>query len=329
MVLDASRPSLRGPGLNPAQQQVLDLLRVPVDERPSFDAELRHWLRARLEEGLAPVVAGLPDDEQLWIDKYRLAQVLGCEAKYLAEDDAPFAWTLPLARGTVVHKAIELSVHWRGEPTPLALVDEALSRLEHGDQAVTDFLQTCSEADLAELAAAANDAVAKFLESFPPLRSGWRPVVEGRLRADLCDGRIVLRGKPDLTLGGPDGTTAGKVVIDLKTGGFAPQHAPDLRFYALLETLRIGTPPMLLASYYLDAGEPRHERVTEDLLLATVARVVDAAHRMVALRHHHHPPRRRPGPSCRWCPVLDGCDEGRSHLDQDAGAHLLDDSPSA
>ena len=55
------------------------------------------------------------------------------------------------------------------------------------------------------------------------------------MRAELCGGRVVLSGKADLTLGQPEGTGAGKVIIDLKTGGFAPVHREDLRFYALLE----------------------------------------------------------------------------------------------
>ena len=78
---------------------------------------------------------------------------------------------------------------------------------------------------------------------------------------------IVLSGKPDLTLGQPDGTVAGKVIIDFKTGGFSPSHREDLRFYALLEALRI-LPPRLLATYYLDQGRVHSEEVTHDLLLS-------------------------------------------------------------
>ena len=59
---------------------------------------------------------------------------------------------------------------------------------------------------------------------------------------------------------------AGKVLVDLKTGGFAPSHRDDLRFYALVETLRLGVPPRLLASYYLDGGRLQQEPVSEDTL---------------------------------------------------------------
>ena len=101
-----------------------------------------------------------------------------------------------------------------------------------------------------------------FLECFPPLEARWRPVTESRLRADLCDDRIVLSGKVDLTVGRADGLRAGKVLLDLKTGGFAPAHREDLRFYALLETLRTrhAAPPggLLLPRRRPPPGGGRH-----------------------------------------------------------------------
>ena len=71
----------------------------------------------------------------------------------------------------------------------------------------------------------------------------------------------MLSGKVDLTVGRADGLRAGKVLVDLKTGGFSPSHREDLRFYALVETLRLGVPPRLLATYYLDGGRLQQEAV--------------------------------------------------------------------
>src|SRR5690606_30420226 len=141
------------------------------------------------------------------------------------------------------HKAIELMVNWRGEATPLDLVDEALASLERKENGLPVWLASCSELDRAELRSEVNERVAKFVETFPPLNKRWVPVTETGLRVELAGGRVVLQGRIDLTLGQPRGTTASKVLIDLKTGGFAPSHLDDLRFYALLDTLRLGTPP--------------------------------------------------------------------------------------
>ena len=140
-----------------------------------------------------------------------------------------------------------------------------MARLEHHERSVGLFIQSLDEAERAELAGAANDFVATFTETFPPLKRQWRPVAESRVRADLCHNTLALSGRIDLSLGRADGNTAGKVVIDLKTGRPHQGHREDLRFYALLEALKVGIPPRLLVSYYLDSGVPEIEQVTPDL----------------------------------------------------------------
>ena len=93
-------------GLNPAQQEVLDQLGAPPEERPVFRDDLRHHLRSALETTIEPELDAMPDGEDLFLSKHRLAMVHGCEARFLAEDDSPFEWRVPLARGTIVHKAV-------------------------------------------------------------------------------------------------------------------------------------------------------------------------------------------------------------------------------
>ena len=307
---------------NPAQQEVVSLLGAPRDTRPEFDRGLRDELRTHLEDRLAPLLDTVEsdafDDDALFLSKFKLSQVLGCERKFMADRDQPFAWSPPIARGTVTHKAIELSVHWRGEASPLELVDEAMASLENADKSIGDYLRGCDETERAELRAAAAATMTQFLECFPRLKPAWRPSTESPIRANLHNGLIVLSGKPDLTLGQPDGTVAGKVIIDFKTGGFSPAHRDDLRFYALLESLRI-LPPRLLATYYLDQGRIHSEQVTRDLLLSAAERVIDGAGRYVELVSAERPPGVSPGPACRWCPVQPDCDEGTAYLDRDSG----------
>jgi hypothetical protein len=156
-----------------------------------------------------------------------------------------------------------------------------------------------------------------FLECFPRLEPRWRPVAESRLRADLNDDRIVLSGKVDLTVGRAEGLRAGKVLVDLKTGGFSPSHREDLRFYALVETLRLGVPPRVLGTYYLDGGRLHQEGVTEPLLRGALERVVDGAAAAVALLHEGREPQLKPGPPCRWCPRRATCDVGRRYLERE------------
>lgn len=302
------------PQLNPAQQQVLDEL--GSTDRPTFRDDLREHLRFELEESLTPM-ADAVEDPPLWISKRRLGMIHGCEARYQADQTAEFEWSVPAARGTVAHKAIEILVARRGNPTPLDLANDAVSRIELDERSLGEFVRNLDEGERAELVGQVNDFVTTFMDTFPPLRRQWVPVAESRARAELCDDRITLSGVVDLSLGRPRGNEAGKVLIDLKTGRPNAGHIEDLRFYALLETLKLGTPPRLLVSYYLEAGEPRREVVTEDLLWSTAKRTVDAVAKMVELDMQVRQPTRTPSSVCRFCPLLSTCEEGQNHLRRD------------
>ena len=302
------------PELNPAQRQIVDLLGAGGGERPTFDADLGPHLRTQLERGLADVAAALDPDDALVVNKHALSSVHGCEARFLAERDERFEWSVPKARGSIAHQAIEMGVWWKGEPVPADLVAETLAKRTTESDSLSDWLRTCTDADRAELTGQAVERVTTFFECFPPLKAKWRPALEGKLRAELFEGRISLRGKYDLSLGSAQGTTAGKVIVDFKTGGFSPSHVDEMRYYALLDTLKVGTPPRLVATYYLESGQPHPESVTVDLLEAAVARTIDGVIRMTELDAHPEAARKRPSRACRWCGLLASCDEGRAHL---------------
>src|SRR5687768_12480638 len=125
---------------NPAQAEVLAALGARPHERPEFDPRLRAELRDGLERSLAPLVERLPEGETLWVSKHLLSSVHGCEGLFLAQDEEEFAWSPQTARGTVAHKAIELSVSWRGDPSAGELVDEAIARLIAGTDRISDYL---------------------------------------------------------------------------------------------------------------------------------------------------------------------------------------------
>lgn len=300
--------------LNPAQQEVLDLLGAKPDERPTFERALRVELKAELEIALDHLADHIPDDETLYVGKRQLAQVMGCETQYMAELQDDFQWSVPLARGTIAHKAIELSVHWRGDKEPLTLVDETLAKLEVDEASLGRWLQGLDEADRAELRGEVSNRVTAFLECWPPLKTNWRPTLEASTKVEVARGRIILAGKVDLALGRATGNQAGKVLVDLKTGKFSPAHRDDLRFYALLEAIRVGTPPRLIATYYLDQGRFTPETVSVALLDSTVARVTDAVHRMVDLRYRQGAATTQTGPACHWCPNLAKCEPGCAHV---------------
>jgi len=305
--------------LNPAQQEVIEHLGASPKDRPSFGADLKQHLRKALETAVAHCMEELPNDESIFLSKHRLAQIHGCEEKFLAEENEDFEWQVATARGTIVHKAIELSVNWRKEIEPAVIVDEAVSRFEEDSNSLGHWLRGCSEIERAELRSISVDTFTKFLECWPTLKPSWRPVAESRVRADLCNERLILAGKVDLTLGVAEGQKAGKVIVDFKTGGFNTTHHEDLRYYALVETLRIGIPPRLVASYYLDQADFVPEKVTEELLESTVRRISQGVERIVEIIHMDKTPVLKPGPSCRWCLISDDCDTGQKYINETDG----------
>lgn len=304
--------------LTPVQQRTLDLL-GRSGEPVVFDRHVIADLRADLDAGLAELTERLdttPTTERdLWVTKRGLETVFTCEASWAAPDE--FAWTPARAKGQVAHRAIQLSVHWPGEVVPMTVVDEAIARLAEEERNLAKWLATLGPADVADLRSRAVEHVTKFIECFPPLDRRWHPVTEGTVQYPHS-GRIVLRAKPDLTLGTPRGRESRKVIIDVKTGRLVGRYRGDLRFYALVETLAREVPPRLLATYSLDSGTADAEEVTIDLLRSSLRRTLDGIERMVEINVEGRVPGRTPSVACHWCSLRVDCEPGQGFL---AGAN--------
>ena len=306
-----------GPELNEAQQRVLSELGASSEHRPTFADGLAQGLREKLTDGLRDAAASLENEDSVYVSKFLLSQVLSCEARHIHELSRPFSWSVPVARGTVAHKAIELSVHWRTVPIANELVDQAIATLTHDGSPSAEYLEHLPEAERAQLRSEAANATQAFLDGWPPLRAKpqWRPAVEVRGRYEFLDGAIILSGKVDLSLGGPSGDRSGRVFVDLKTGRRSRTHTDDLRYYALIETVRYGTPPRALASYYLDESRLAVETVSQGLLWAAAERVIGGVQRHLELMSGEDTPIYRASLACTWCPMLSTCDVGRSFLE--------------
>jgi hypothetical protein len=307
--------------LTPTQQRVWDDLLDPGGSRPSVDPGLSRRLRAALESEASdcldrvkaagsiggPAWAAGKDRAVVVVSKHTLSQMHTCERQMVADERIGFMWSAAVVQGILAHKAIELKCALRPGvreeplPAPGDLVHMAAQRLIDDEHGAADWLRSVSIGERAEAMAAATDAVTKFEETFPPIDARWRPRVESRLRVALAGGRIELSGKVDLALGQASGNVARTLIVDLKTGRPAMGHTADLRWYALLETLRVGVFPFRLASFYLDSGEWRQEDVDEDLMWSTVRRVTDGMARLLELRVTGRAPIESPGPACRWC----------------------------
>ena len=287
-------------------------MRVPEGWAP-MDASVVADVESQLESALEPIRGLFTADKPLRVNKHQIATVHGCEKHHMLQRESPFAWNINTVRGTMAHKAIELLINWKGNVIPGEIVDAAITSVaENPRESASGFLVSLSAHEMAELRGNVVTAVTNFIECFPPIKPAWRPVVEYPATYSLFDRSVVLTSRMDLVMGGP----GRKVIIDLKTGNLSRTHVDDLRFYALVETLRSRQPPRMLGSYSLESARLDEEDVTEGVLQSAVRRTANGVLLIADLVLKTREPDVRGGFQCRWCPALEECETGQRFLRQ-------------
>ena len=296
--------------LTDPQRRTLEQL-IGTGPRPSFPADLAQRLRDRIEEA----VRGLELREQLWLSKERLNDHGRCEGKFhagIGRESPPFEHSAKSASGVLMHKAIEVEVGSRAPLDAASVAEVALERVLGREERFQEYWGVLSEPDRDDILMEVVRRITLFQGSFPPLKELRRdltPISELRVRADLMGGELVLSGQIDLLLGRPDQLEpmrATRLAIDLKTGNAYPEFAEDMRFYALLLTLRFGVPPYRVASLFLESGAWQPEDITEETLHHAADRVIAAARSAAALLRGRTPDLTG-GHYCAWCPRAAAC----------------------
>jgi PD-(D/E)XK nuclease superfamily len=296
--------------LTDPQRRTLERL-IGTADRPVFASDLRQRLVDRIEGAARELELRDP----LWIGKETLNLLARCEGRFasrLQGEDPPFEHSVTTAAGVLAHKAIEVDVGARDDLDAHAVATLAADRLGDREERFAEFWRGLAVSEQDELLMDVVRTVTLFQASFPPLRELRRqmaPVTELPVRAELLGGELTLSGKIDLVLGVPDRlepSRATRLAVDLKTGAAWPEYAEDMRYYALLMTLRFGVPPYRVASLFLGSGEWQAEDVTEETLFHAADRVVDAARAAGALLRGRDPVL-TPGPWCGWCPRAFTC----------------------
>lgn len=130
---------------------------------------------------------------------------------------------------------------------------------------------------------------------------------EVELEAEPADG-VTLRGVVDAVF---DEAESGTRLTDWKTGSLGDPVA-QLGFYSLLWALARGDLPGRVEAVSLASGERLDEVPTRAGVEATAAAAAAAVSSLrTALAADGHL-ERAAGPWCRWCPLLDECEEGRA-----------------
>lgn len=295
---------------SPSQERLVDELLGWEAPRPRPDAGLARELDRILRDGLEPLVAELPQDERLILGKTALS-ALACEGRFL-DLDGSFTWSPPIATGKLAHRAIEIDHATRRRLSPAAAVERVWTEVASAGDGLAAYLNGLDDVDAATLRHDVTQRLQDFRDTWPVLPEAVPLRTEQSLRYSVGRGAVALVGTPDLLLGDvrPDGR-ARMLVVDLKTGLRRPMtERQDLRFYALLATVKYGVPPFRWATYYVTEGDWDGEDLDAELLRIAARRAVAGA--ADALRLRFDPPaedelRLVPGAYCRWCGRREDC----------------------
>lgn len=296
----------------PAHRRLVDDLLGWDDARPVADPGLRDQLQAALDDGLAPLADVVPPGERLFLSKSRVSALV-CDGRYLDQQVSPFTWNPQLAGGKLAHRAIELDQAGRREASPDQVVAHAWHEMATEVGSLADWLNELGRIEASALRHTAEQRVTDFRDTWPVLPPQAHLRLEQRIDATLADGRVLLTGTPDLTVGGVRDDRCRMLLVDLKTGRRNPMvERQDLRLYALLATLKYGLPPFRWATYYVSEGAWDVEDLDADLLHGAVRRIVDAARRAAVLEFQRPPEgdlRLVGGAWCRFCGRRETCRE--------------------
>jgi hypothetical protein len=113
-----------------------------------------------------------------------------------------------------------------------------------------------------------------LVRRWPSLDPAWLPRTRQTLRAPLAGGRVDLVARVDLAIGRPNRAEASVALVEATSGERRLSHRDDRHFDALVETLRRGVPPFVVATYFTSSGEIDVDPVTPELLVGAARRCV-------------------------------------------------------
>lgn len=295
--------------LAPAQRRVVTDLLAVTQPRPAPDpdrpARLRDWIEGRL----APLVEDRPADaRRLTLGKTQL-DALACDGRYLDLVASSFAWSRPTVRGQLIHLATALDHHLGRSATAKDLLVNAWEEFRHSGDSHLEYADGLSPLEVASLQAEAATVVEEYRATFPQLPDSWRTVFEPTLTVRFGAGAVTVRGKPDLVMGRVTTEQRRLLLIDLKTGNRSRTDLQDMRWYALLATLKYRQAPFKVATFYIDEGTWTDETVTDDVLEAAARGLVDRITSALRLTDNPTAVSLTAGPMCRWCGLADTCEE--------------------
>ena len=249
------------------------------------------------------------------IGKYELSDSVKCPRQKAAKmADDKFEMSIPMARGAVNHKAIELSIHYPDEraATPPQLVDIAIEALREDEGVwLNQWLCDLDDATYAKLAADCTATVTSLEDTLGRIKKQWRPVVEMALRTEFDGWQLSL--KTDLQIG----QLGEHVLADWKNGKAYPEHLNQMRWYCLVSGFRNpDRPPAAGATVYLGTGQVAGFGFDEQEAERGLHSLLDAleAFSTVDPGDVDGTPA-NPSPLCGWCDLKNTCPQSSTNGD--------------
>lgn len=309
--------------------ELLDRLRATGRQRPKANPELAPRLSRLVMDGVDTAgvdmagvdmdgvdTAGTGGSSNVVVTKDRLTRVLACEAHYVATEFGDRRPSVAMARGVLVDALFRQLVTTGSIEDPMA---DGLAALALDDQQheLVPWISALPPADRLELESEVIRQAAGLVDRWPSLDPGWLPRTQEAMRANLADGAVQLSARVDLVIGRPAVREASMAIVEVKSGKRRIEHRADLHFYALVQTLRSGVPPFVVATYYTGTGELDVEAVTDELLLVAARRTGAGVRGLVSLGvlGSGATLRRTPNNLCGICSELSGCEPGSSYVE--------------
>ena len=250
----------------PTSSDVLEAIRGDANHRAVVDPGLAGGLRAWLEDGLCPV--GVDTSAPLVITKQSMRSGL-------ARPDHQ-AVTSAIALGALVDALFRQLITVGRIDDPMRDGLAALA-VDPRRAEIVAFVSALDELERARLQDELETQAAIMVSRWPRLSPAWMPRTQERVAIPLVGGRVVLVGVIDLVIGSPSSGRASIGLVEVKSGRQRAEDRDDLRYYALLETLRSGAPPFRIATFYTRTGQVLAEDVDDQILTSSVERVLAAS----------------------------------------------------
>jgi len=247
----------------------------------------------------------IPEGDEFPVSATLYATYLKCPQQALARLQGVYpAPSVALFRGSLAHRVFA-------------------KHLVHGPISEDDFDLVCRQevgahlgGQMAAIGMKASDfrAVAadveELYERFKHVPTEGFDGAEVEVESEPAEG-ILLRGRVDAVFVDEDGLR----IVDWKTGAYLDDAEGQLGFYAMAWFHANRDLPARMEALSLRTGEHRVFVPSDETVAATEVRVAEMISALRAAMGASAELPRTAGPHCRWCPLLDGCNEGTVALD--------------